>query len=152
MLWQHTPTRSNPSIDTGPICFLYIKNLSNLDMIVEGIDIRLAGTDQMEIIEVVANDGEVPVGGNTNTPVNLNLGSANQADGTFLSSSEITGMTYGVTMFRYYIGSSSTTQPFNFEQDLIVPKNNTLTLWATNGDVQIDGMIIFFLSGPAADQ
>lgn len=146
LLFQETPTLSDPSNTTTPICFLYLKNLNDLDLIIEGIDLRIGGTNQSEIIEVAANDGETPIGGNTRTPVNLNLGSANVANVTSLSSSEITELTFGTTLMRYYCASSNTTTPYNFEQDLIIPKNNVITLWATNGDIEIDGTLIFHFS------
>jgi hypothetical protein len=146
MLFQETPISSQPSESIGKICFLYIKNESELDLIVEGLELRLAGTNLTEIIEVQANDGEIPIGGDSNTPVNLNLGSANEASGIFLSSGEITGISEGLIMFRYYVASSDETKSINFEQDLVIPKNNTLTLWALNGNIEIDGMMVFYFT------
>jgi len=113
-------------------------------LIIEGVDLRLAGTGQVEIIEVIVNDGENPVGGNDLTPMNLNLSSGQTAEGTFLSSSNISGINKGTPMMRYYIESSHTTQFFNFAQDLIVTKNNVITMWAEYGGNEIDGMLIFF--------
>lgn len=144
-MFQQTPTYNDPSnSSSGGICFLYFKNLSNSDLIIEGIDLRLAGTGQTEIIEVVANNGENPIGGNTFAPANLNLGSGNIAEGTFQSGDNISGMIKGIPMFRYYIESSNLTLPFNFEQDLILTKNDVLTLWVEYGGTEIDGMLIFF--------
>ena len=150
MLFCETPTPSDPSsfADDDKICFLYVKNESNKDMIIEGIEFRLDGTAQTEVIEIQANDGEVPIGGNGNTPANLNLGSGNVADGVFLSSNEITGVSEGTLMFKYYIESSNTTQHINFEQDFVIPTNNTLTIWARNGLNEICGMLIFFYNSP----
>ena len=144
-LFQETPEYTNPSTTSeGGICFLYLKNTSEKDLILEGLDIRLGGTSQVEIIEIVENDGEVPVGGNSRTPVNLNLSSGKVAEGVFLSSSNISSMGKGSPMLRYYIESSHTTKQFNFEQDLIVPQNNTITLWAEYGGTEIDGTLVFY--------
>jgi len=152
MLFQVTPTLSNPSTaEDTDIMFIYLKNESDFDMIIEGVDFRLNGESQTEVIEVQAGDGEVPVGGVSIAPANLNLGSANQADGIFLASNEITEVSQGTPMFRFFIESSNTTSPINFEQDLIVPKNNVITLWAKHGGEEITGMIIFYYKDISKD-
>ena len=144
LLFQITPNPDDPSSynDEG-ICCLYIKNTSTLDLVIEEFDYRLGGESQVEILEFLANDGETPIGGSSITPINLNLGSGNIASGTFLAGSNITGMEQGDPMIRLYIESSHTTRTYNFAQDLIIPRNNTLTIWAKYGGNEIDGTIIF---------
>ena len=144
-LFQETPDYDDPSASsTGGVCFLYIKNLSPIDIIFEGFEIRLGGTGQNEIIEVVSNEDATPIGGNTLTPANMNLSSGIIANGTFLSSGNISGMTKGTILNRYYIESSHTTQLFNFEQNIIIPTNKTVTFWAEYGGNELDGTLIFY--------
>ena len=143
IIFQQTPTYEDPSSDTGDICFLYLKNTDNLDICLEGIKLRLGGTGQSEIIKVLGHTTGDPVGGNTITPANLNLGSGKEADGTFQAGSEITGLSGGTELHRIYIGSSDTSETFNFGQDIIVSKNNIITLWATNLNVEIDIVLLF---------
>lgn len=143
LLFQQTPAYSDPSEATGDICFLYVENTNTLDMVIEGINLRLAGSGQSEIIKIIAEPTGTPIRGNTVTPANLNLGSGKIADGTFLTGTEITGLSGGTEIYRIYIGSSNTSSNFNFEQDIIVPKNNIIALYASNLNIEIDGFLIF---------
>ena len=140
---QQTPSYDDPSTSSGDVCFAYIKNTDNIDMCLEEIGIRLGGTSQTEIIKVLGNTTGTPVGGNPITPANLNLGSGKEADGTFQAGSEITGLSGGTELHRIYMGSSDTSTDFNFGQDIIVPKNNIITLWATNLSTEIDIVLLF---------
>jgi hypothetical protein len=143
MIFQVNPTSSNPSLETEETCFAYIKNNSDIDLCFEGIDLRLAGTGEAEIIKIKGGDSGTPIGGTEVTPVNLNLGSGKQANGTFLKGSNITGLSGGTTLRRIYIGSSNTSETFNFEQDIIVPKNNVLTIYAVNGGAEVATILMF---------
>ena len=143
IIFQQTPSYEDPSSDTGDICFLYLKNTDNLDICLEGIKLRLGGTGQSEIIKLIGNPSGTPVNGNSVTPSNLNLGSGKTADGTFETGNNITGLTGGTELERNYLGSSDTTVDINFEQDIIVPKNNIITLWASTTGTEIAGTLIF---------
>jgi hypothetical protein len=143
LIFQQTPAYDDPSNTTGDVCFLYIQNTHEGEMVLEGIDLRLGGTGQTEIIKVIGKDSGTQVGGSDISPANLNLGSGKTADGVFKGGDEITGLSGGVELQRIYISSSDTTSHFNFEQDIIVPKNNLITLYATNLDTEIDGTLVF---------
>ena len=140
---QQTPAYSDPSEAYGDICFAYIKNTNEIDMSLEEIDIRLGGTSQSEIIKILGKTTGSPIGGETITPSNLNLGSGNIADGIFQAGNEITGISEGNELHRIYVGSSNTSETFNLGQDIIVPKNNVITLWATNISAEIDIVLLF---------
>ena len=140
---QQTPAYDDPSTSSGDVCFAYIKNTDDIDMCLEEIDIRLGGTSESEIIKILGKTNGTPVNGDTITPANLNLGSGREADGIFQAGSEITGLSGGTELHRIYVGSSNTSETFNFGQDIIVPKNNIITLWATNLNVEIDIVLLF---------
>lgn len=142
LLFQQTPTLNDPSIQEDT-CFLYIKNTDETDMCLEGILLRLAGSNVSEIVKIVGNDTGSPVGGDNMTPSNCNLGSGRLATGVFYASNTITGLSGGTEIERIYIGSSNSSTYFNFENDIIVPKNKTITLYASTTGTEIDGSIIF---------
>jgi len=124
---------------TGPAdCFLYIKNESNDDLVIEGFGIWLAAN---EYVDVVIGDTGTPVGGTDITPVNLNAGSGNAASGTFESGVDITGLARGSTAYRIYHASSQETKYTNFEQDIHIPKNYVLSLYVQTGATALAGFI-----------
>lgn len=137
LLFSQTPTGAGD-------CFLYMKNLNDEDIILEGIVLNTA-TD--ETIEIKISDVGTALGGVDVTPVNLNGGSNNQAQGTFQTSNDITGLGGGFSLFKFFIKGGGSSDFFNFDQDIILPKNRTLTLYGTNGSIQIDGFLSFFYHG-----
>lgn len=126
---------------TSGSCVLYTKNSSDEDMVFESITLRSAS---LEIVEIKINNIGTPVGGTTTTPANLNAGSNRQAYGTFLVGNNITGLTGGTTTFRYFINGGGSSSGYNFDQDIILPKNRILTMCFTNSGIQVDGFLSFF--------
>lgn len=119
-------------------CFLYIKNTNTKNMIIEGIGIKLAAN---EYIDVKIGQTGTPSGGSATTPANLNAGSAKTADVTAEDGVDITGLTGGRTAYRLYHATSNGTTYTNFEQDIIIPKNQTLTLYCQTGETAIEGFL-----------
>jgi hypothetical protein len=126
---------------TSGSCVLYIKNSGDENIIFESIMLRSAS---LEIVEIKINNVGTPVGGTTATPANLNAGSNRQAYGTFLVGSNITGLTGGITIFRYFINDGGSSSEYNFDQDIILPKNRILSMYFTNSGIQVDGFLSFF--------
>jgi len=127
---------------TGPgDCFLYMKNEDDRDMVLEGVGLYLAAT---EYFEVYIGQVGAPVGGTTITPTNLNAGSGNTADGTFENGNDITGMSGGSLAYRYYHLSANETTYHNFEQDIVIPKNYTATVYIQTGTTALNGFIDVF--------
>ena len=135
MLFQQTPSSSNT-------CFVYIENNSDTSITIEGLYLRLGGTSQTEQIEVKLKVTGTPSGTDT-TPVNCNTGSGAEADGVFVTGNNITGLSSGEIVERWYIESSNTSVIFNFEQDIIIQKNTSIALYAVSGSNEIDGTIVF---------
>lgn len=133
VLFEQTPTAVGD-------CFFYLKNLSDEDLIIEGLWLRVASNEQ---IQVKLGDTGTPSGGTTATPVNNNAGSTNEADGTFQKGNDITGLSGGSVVEKYWLAAGNESKHFNFEQDIILAKNNVLTLWAVAGAIEIDGTIVF---------
>ena len=133
LLFEVTPT----AIDD---CFLYVKNQSELDMVIEGIRMHNASDDIFNI--KIGNSG-TPIGGSTITPANLNTGSGNIATGVFKSGADITGLAGGTPIERIHHKGDAGEMFTNFEQDIIIPKNGTLTMCAGIGTNAISGTLIF---------
>ena len=132
LVFSATPTA------TGD-CFLYMKNTDDDDLIVESIWFRVASA---ESVSVKLGDTGTPVSGSAVTPTNCNAGSANSATGTFQTGSDITGLSSGSVVEKYWL-TSTTSVLFNFEQDIILQKNSVLTLYATTGAVALAGTVVF---------
>jgi len=126
---------------TASSCILYIKNEDIEPLIVKGIGANVASD---EYIEVVLNDSGTPVGGSAIAPVNLNSGINNVAEGVFQSGSNITGLSGGSKAFKLFYVGGEPTKYFNFDQDIIVARNRTLTLYCVNGGILIEGFVSFF--------
>lgn len=133
VLFSATPTT------TGD-CFFYMKNTSDIDLVIEGFYIRLVAT---EYIQININDTGTPAGGTGVTPVNLNSGSGNTATGIFQHGNDITNLTSNRVSARYYHASSDHGEGHNFEQDVILKKNGVLTMYVETGGTAISGHIVF---------
>jgi hypothetical protein len=122
-------------------CFFYMKNTSDTDITVEGIYISVAGA--AEIYMQLNADGTRNAA-STLTPVNLNAGSGFTAEGTFETGTDLAGgaatLAGGTECGRGVFRAATNTQFFNFDQDIIIPKNKTLTFWSS-ASVAVDMML-----------
>ena len=134
VIFSQTPTGAGDFI-------LYFKNLSNRDIVIEGIWLRASAT---EGINIHLRPAGTPTNGSEVTPVNLNASSANTAEATVIVDNDITGITNGHTALRYYVDNSARSVWFNFNQDIILTENDTLAISCVTGGIQIDGMLEFF--------
>jgi len=142
---QHDGKAFNMLIAVTPAatddCFAYIKNGADEDLVIEGFALKLAATES--IYFKLGDTGTAGGSPTTVTPANLNAGSGHVAEGTFYTDPDITGLSGGIEVDRYYNTSGTTSVQVNFEQDLIIPKNQTCTIWAETGTVALH-MVIYF--------
>lgn len=127
--------------DTSSSCIIHIKNLDDDDIIFEGITANAASG---ETLEIRLNDSGTPVNGIESTPVNLNTGFNNIANGIFQVGSNITGISGGVSAMKYFFKGGDSSKFHNFEQDIILSKNRILTMYCVNGNILVDGFLAFF--------
>ena len=127
-------------------CFLYIKNTGDEELSFEGMWLKLAAD---EYIDVKLNDTGTPIGGGSITPANLNSGSGNTVTGTFQDGNDITGLSGGTTVARLYHASGNGSKDYNFDQDIILAKNGVLTLYCETGTTALAGMLVFNIHSPA---
>jgi len=132
--------------DGADDCIFYIKNQDDTDMCVEGIWLQTSAAE--EVYFKIGDTGTaVKTNGADITPVNLNAGSGKTADilcysNTLDGAVDITGLSGGNTFQKFWL-TNADTQLFNFEQDIIVPKNQTFTIYCVGGDTLIRGTVIF---------
>ncbi len=124
----------------------YLKNNSETDLVVEGIWWQAASAEQ-----VYYNVGDTGTPGGASkadiTPANLNAGSGKNADVTCISRTadaavDIEGVSGGVTIQKLWLTSAATTI-FNCEQDIVIPKNQTFTIYAVAGSIALRGTVAF---------
>ena len=122
-------------------CFFYIKNLDDRDLIFQRISIHAASN---EIIQGYLNDSGTPVGGTEYIPINRNGGSNKLCDCTVNYGSNITGLSGGDHFDSFHIPADNLTHTYRWEASIMVPKNRTFTLYATNGSIELNFTVTFF--------
>ena len=130
-------SQSPPAADD---CIFYmINNSDDHDLVVEGVCLgfKNADGDDPEIYLEISNTG-TRNNATALTPTNCNAGSGQAADGTFEKGADLDGgaatLTGGTVIERYLFANvqNQNSTLFNFEQDIILPKNKTLTIWAND--------------------
>jgi hypothetical protein len=134
MLFTVTPTGAGDY-------FLYMKNTSTDPIVCEGFQIQ-APTN--EIISITLGMTGTPVGGSTTLPSNLYAGSPKRAVGTFETGADITGLSGGMVVAKYAIAASNESKFRNFDADIVIPQNQTLTMSATTGAIALLGFIVMW--------
>jgi hypothetical protein len=139
----------NQSPTAGDDCFFYMVNNSDENhIIIEGvyIGVKNATADDPEVYFKLGAKG-TRGSATALTPVNCNTGSGRAADGTFekgadLDSGSLTG---GSEIERYVFAGvkDQVSKHFNFEQDIILVKNETLTIWATDAGATYYITVVF---------
>ena len=138
--------------DGADDCIFYLKNLADENIVIEGVWWQTSAAE-----EVYYKLGDVGTAVKTNgadiTPANLNAGSGHIADCLCYSNTadgavDITGLSGGRTIQKLWLTSAETTS-FNCEQDIVVPKNQTFTIYCVDGDTLLRGTVIFYFHDKA---
>lgn len=125
----------NDTVPTSGDCFFYLKNTDDDNAItIEGFLIHLEIDDY---IDIKINNTGTPANGNTITPVNMNTSSGNVADCTCQYGTNITGLTAGDHIGRYYLGASAESRYHNFDQDVVLGSNGVFTMWMGDTPAEI---------------
>jgi hypothetical protein len=116
-------------------CIAYILNSDDTDMVIEGVTIGVTNATADDSIYFKIGDSGTRNSATDVTPVNMNGASANNAVGTFEKGADLDGgsatLAGGVEFNRFVLAGVTdlTSKYFNFEQDLILPKNKAITIW-----------------------
>lgn len=120
--------------------FLYMRNLSENTMLITGMNICTAANEKIKIKYA----GVSPLtGGTVQYPTNLNYGSKNAADGTFLVGNDITSNSDEIVSHKYFIQGGVCSHYIDFVGNIAIPKNTALTMSVTTGSNLIEGHILF---------
>jgi hypothetical protein len=122
-------------------CFYYIKNLCDDDLVFQRISAHVTSN---EVIKGYLNDSGTPVDGTEYIPINRNGGSNKLCDCTVNYGSNITGLSGGNHFDSFHIPADNFTHTYRWEAGIMIPKNRTFTLYATNGSIEIDFTMTFF--------
>lgn len=109
----------------------FLQNLADADMDIEGI--WLSVNAAAEVYFQIEN-ADVPGTNSTVSPVNLNTGSGKNANAIFVKGADLdsaSGIAGGSEFNRFIFRAATNTFHFNFEQDVIITKNSTLSIWCS---------------------
>ena len=127
------PTSVTPTAGAStPTCILYIKNTSDMDMVVSEFMLAVMGTDTT--VSMKLGDSGTPSNTAAVTPVNRNAGSGNEADVTAYHGADgagIGGISGGSTFMGVVVRDDAPSQYYAPLSAFIVPKNKVFTLWAS---------------------
>ena len=131
-------------------CFFYLKNDSDSQyLVIEGFWYTASAAEEVNVY--IAQTGTaVKTNGSDLTPVNLNASSGKAADVTCYGETadaavDITGLSGGRNIDKLWITALADNKFFNFEQDVVLDKNDTFSLYAVGGDVLIRGNVVFHM-------
>ena len=118
------------SVTSGSdVCTLYILNTGNRTLILEGFSAQVSAD-----ITVYAKFGVTGTPGNVTDMEagNLNAGSGNVLSATTLQGDGITGLSGGRVVWKSKVPGSNQSGFVNFDADLIIPSQQTMTVYATS--------------------
>jgi len=116
-------------------CIFYMMNNDDDDMCIEGVTIGVINATADDSIYFKVGDTGTRNGAIDVTPVNMNAGSGKAAVGDFEYGADLDGGTAtlagGLEFNRIVLAGVTdlTSKYFNFEQDMILPKNRSMTIW-----------------------
>jgi len=136
ILFQQAPT-------AGDDCIFYMENSSDDDVVVEGLTLAVSGACEVyiQINDVGTRNAATDV-----VPSNLNASGSKLGDGEFEYGADLDGgaatLAGGYEIERYVFYAATNSSAFNFEQDVILQKNRTLTIWC-DAIVTVTGTVIY---------
>lgn len=138
-------------------CFFYmVNNSDDKEIVIEGLWIGFINADGDDP-EIYFKLGDKGTRGSATalTPTNCNAGSGKAADGTFEKGADLESaatLTGGTEIERYVFANTVnlTSSHFNFEQDIILPKNETFTMWATDAQATYYVTVVFNFHVPTS--
>ncbi|MCK5615530.1 hypothetical protein KAR91_77415 [Candidatus Pacearchaeota archaeon] len=136
-LFSQSPTANDD-------CIFYMANDKDITMVIEGITLSVSGACEVyfQINDKGSRNSVTEI-----TPTNLNAGSTNSADATVEQGADLDGaaatIAGGTEFQRYVFTAAAGSNHFNFEQDLVLTKNATITIWCNDSTVTVTGTVEF---------
>ena len=105
-------------------------------MVIEGLDISV---DQAcEMYGYLGDEGTITGSPTELTPVNVNTGSGLEADCTAYRDDDMGGLSGGTEFMRYVFRAATDSAHLNFENDVVLSENGTLTLYVDTASTTIN--------------
>lgn len=131
----------------GDDCILYVKNNNDKDMLISSIAIFASGA--VEVYMKLQDSGTRNAVAAL-TPVNRNAGSGNAADCTCEQGADLDGgaatLGGGTEVERIAVEANKQTLKVDWCSAIIIPKNQTMTLWAS-AIVTVNATIGIYFAG-----
>ena len=126
-------------------CIFYMVNSSeSKELVIEGAWLYVSAAVE---VSFELNAKGTRNGATALTPTNCHAGSVNAADGTFEHGVDLDGgsatLDGGTEVSMYKFIAETATKYCNFEQDVILSKNQTLTIWSSSSAATITGHVVF---------
>jgi len=132
------------AVTAGDDCLFYMVNNADREIVIEGIDLYVSAACE---VYVKLNAKGTRNSATALTPVNCNAGAGTVADGTFEKGADLdggaAGLTGGSVVHRWKFTAAASSAHRNFEQDIILPKNATLTIWNDTTGANTMGTVVF---------
>ena len=119
----------------------FTKNTSESDMVIEGLHVY---SDAAGKLTIKLNDTGTPSGTTTVLPTNCNAGSGNVADILAYSGTSILGLSGGVEVLNLRTSAAGKTEYYNFEVDMIVPKNKTFSIYSGVSAITYEVAVVLY--------
>jgi len=132
VLFSQSPTAADD-------CIFYMKNTSETDLVLEGVTLGFINASAVDAeVYMKMGDSGTRNGGTEVTPVNLNSGSGLLAEVTAEQGADLDGgsatLAGGIEIERWVFANvqDKSSGYLNFNQDIILKKNGTITIWASD--------------------
>ena len=137
-LFEQAPTAADDCV------FYMVNNSDTRTIVIEGIDLYVSKAAE---VYVKLNAKGTRNAATALTPANCNAGAGTSADGTFERGVDLDGgaatLAGGTEVQRWKFIAETASGHRNFEQDIVLPKNSTLTIWADTAATNIMGTVVF---------
>lgn len=156
---QHTNQRHNEAYavpfavnpDGGGDVIFYLKNLDDVDLVVEYLDYTSSAAEEI-YIKIAEVGIAVATNGVALVPANVNSGSGKAANVVCFGNIgdgavDITALTGGREIERIWIIALADNKRFSFPSGVILPKNQSFSIYCVGGDTNIRGTVHFHFHG-----
>jgi len=134
--------------DANDDCIFYIKNTSEENLVVEGVELYVSGAT--EVYVEIGNEGTTTTG-TTVSGKNLNAGSGNSPKVTAIKDGDVQSggtLATGDEVKRFIFAAETTSKHYNFVADLIIPPQQTITIWSNTAAIVVKGTIVGYFYNP----
>jgi len=136
--------------DANDDCIFYLKNTGDENLVLEGITLYVSGAS--EVYVEIGNEGTTATGTSISGR-NLNAGSGNTVENTVTAKKDgdlQSGATLasGDEVGRYIFGDASNSSCYNFSADIIIPPQQTFTIWCDTAAVVVKATLTGYFYNP----